>query len=240
MVLGPADPSFSLTRWVSTDCPSAGFFQSTDLFHPIPLIYGSSIVLILASLTSSSFSFVFFICGSSAGFRVMAGLPDLLPPTLALALVSAIERQQATNYVGLTSHFVHFCVYLQHTANSFHCRRDALHEGCTNMGSPSCHPSGAQRNVKWLQDIWKICVQLHHTKRISLHILDLLLENVETQNQNKCNKFSGFHDGCSANDSNLLGVFTSRSVFGFFICKWNNKFCSVTLKMEAKVPLKRS
>jgi len=73
---------------------------------------------------------VFFICGASTGFRVMAGLPDLLPPTLALALVSAIERQQATDYVGLTSHFVHFCVYLQHTENSFHCKRDALHEGC--------------------------------------------------------------------------------------------------------------
>lgn len=191
MVLGPADPSFSLSRWVSTDCPAAGFFQSTDLLHPIPLIHGSSIVLILASLTnSSSFSpfFVFFICAASAGFRVMAGLPDLLPPTLALALVSATERQQATNYVALTSHFVHFCVYLQHTANSFHCKRDALHKGCTKWDALYVTLL-AHRNLKWLLDIWEICAQLHHTIRISLHILDLLLENVVTQNQNTCYKF---------------------------------------------------
>lgn len=64
------------------------------------------------------------------------------------------------------------------------------------------------RNLRWLLDIWKICAQLHHTIRISLHILDLLLENVGTQNQKKCYKFSGFHDGCCANDGNLLGVFT--------------------------------
>ena len=158
MVLGPVDTSFSLSRWVSTDCPSAGFFHSTDLLHPVPLIHRSSIVLILASLTnSSSFSpfFVFFICVAPAGFRVMAGLPDLFPPTLALALVSAIERQQATNYVGLTPHFVHFCVYLQHTANSFHCKRDALHEGCTNRDALYVTLL-AHRYLKWLLDMWKI------------------------------------------------------------------------------------
>jgi len=164
----------------------------------------------------------------------MAGLPDL-PATLALALVSAIERQQVTNYVGLTSHFVHFCVYLQHTANSFHCKRDALHEGCTKWDALHVILL-AQRNLKWLLDIWKICEQLHHTIRISLHISDLLLENVGTQNQNKCYKLSSFHDGCSANDGNLLGVFTSRSAFGFFPRKWINKFCSVTLRMEAERP----
>ena len=148
-VLGSADPSFSLSRWVSTDCPPAGFFQSTDLLHPIPLIHGSSIVLIQASLTnssSSSFSpfFDFFICTASAGFRVMAGLRDLLPPTLALALVSAIERQQATNYVGLTSHFVHFCLF------TAHCEFLPLQTWCPTwgvhkMGRPLCHRSGAQK-----------------------------------------------------------------------------------------------
>jgi hypothetical protein len=237
IVLGSADPSFSLSRWVSTDCPSAGFFQFSDLLHPIPLIHGFSIVHILASLTSSSSSssfFVFFICGASSGFRVMAGLPDLLPPTLALALVSAIERQQATNYVGLASHFVHFCVYstlrIPSTANVMHYMKvvqiwDALHVILL-----------AHRNLKWLLDIWKICTQLQHTIRISLHISDLLLENVGTQNQIKCYKFSGFHDGCSANVGNLLGGFKSRSAFGFFLRKWINKFCSVTLNMEAERP----
>jgi hypothetical protein len=123
----------------------------------------------------------------------MAGLPDL-PATLALALVSAIERQQAINYVGLTSHFVHFCVYLQHTANSFHCKRAALYERCTKWDALHVILL-AHRNLKWLLDIWKICAQLHHTIRISLHTLDLMLENVETQNQNKCHKFSGFPMG---------------------------------------------
>ena len=62
------------------------------------------------------------------------------------------------------------------------------------------------------------------------------MENVVTQNQNKCSKFSGFRDGYSANDGNLPGVYTSRSASGFFLRKWINEFCSVTLKMEAERP----
>ena len=77
---------------------------------------------------------------ASAGFRVSGGLSDLLPTTLALALVSAIERQQA--YIKLPSLL---SLYLQHTANSFHCKRDALYARCINTRRPSCHPCGAQK-----------------------------------------------------------------------------------------------
>lgn len=81
--------------------------------------------------------------------------------------------------------------------------------GVHKQGRPLCHPSGAQ--------IFEVA------PRYVENFLYLLMENVVTQNQNKCYKFSGFHDGCSAKDGNLLGVFTSCSAFGFFLRKWINK-----------------